>query len=295
MTRSSLLARVNERVVLLDGGMGTALMEQGLPAGKPGELWNVERPESVRAVHARYIDAGCEVVQTNTFGGNLIRLESHGIADRFEEINQAGARLAREAAGEDRLVAGNLGPSGHMLAPLGDLEPEDLEQAYKAQAEVLASAGVDYISIETLLGLEEALIALRGARAGAPDLLVTVCLVFEKKKRGFFSPMGTTPGEAALHLSEAGADLVGANCSMGSEEMAEMAPEMVSKAGVPVVMKPNAGLPEMEGTRTVYKQPPESFVRDILSMVRSGVKAVGGCCGTDERFMAALREGLDAL
>jgi 5-methyltetrahydrofolate--homocysteine methyltransferase len=281
-------------VVLLDGGMGTALMKQGLPAGTPGELWNLERPDAVRAVHAQYLEAGSEVVQTNTFGGTTLRLESHGLKDRFEDINLAGARLAREAAGDDRLVAGNLGPTGRMMPPLGDLDEEDLEEAYTAEAAVLLRGGVDYLSIETLLGLEEALAALRGARRGAPDSIITVCLVFEKKKRGFFTPMGDAPGEAARRLSEAGADMVGANCSMGSREMLEMAPEMIAGAGVPVVMKPNAGLPDMEGTQTVYRQSPEDFAADVAAMAKAGARAVGGCCGTNERFIAALKQRLKA-
>jgi methionine synthase I (cobalamin-dependent) len=192
-------------------------------------------------------------------------------------------------------VAGNIGPSGLFMPPVGDADPSVLEEAYAAQAKILAEGGADYISIETMIDLEEARIALRAARKAALDLPVSVTMVFEKKKRGFFTPMGNRPEDAARILSEEGADLVGANCSMGSQEMREMAGAMTDSAGVPVVMKPNAGLPETEGSRTVYRQDPEEFAEDLEAMVRGGVRAVGGCCGTDERFIAALRRRIDSM
>jgi methionine synthase I (cobalamin-dependent) len=143
------------------------------------------------------------------------------------------------------------------------------------------------------MDLKEALLALRGARTGAPGLPVSVCMVFEKKKRGFFSPMGDKPEDVARTLAAEGADLVGANCSMGSAEMREMAAMMVLEGGAPVVMKPNAGMPETVGTQTVYRQTPEDFAEDVLAMTGAGARVVGGCCGTDERFIAALRSLLD--
>jgi methionine synthase I (cobalamin-dependent) len=292
MTRQGLLDLLKTRVVLLDGGMGTALMKAGLQPGTPGELWNLENPDAVRGVHAAYFEAGSDVAQTNTFGGNPERLKSYGLSDRFEEINAAAVRLAREAAGPDRLVAGNIGPSGKFLPPVGDAVPEALEEGYAAQAEVLARSGADYIAVETMMDLKEALLALLGVRRGAPDRPVSMCMVFEKKKRGFFSPMGDKPGDAARALADEGADLVGANCSMGSAQMREMAASMVLEGGAPAVMKPNAGLPETVGAQTVYRQAPEDFAADVLAMTEAGARVVGGCCGTDERFIAALHRAL---
>ena len=287
-----ILQRVEKGVVLLDGAMGTALMARGLPPGVPGERWNLERPDAVKSVHLEYLEAGSDVVQTNTFGGTPLRLAAHGLGDRFEEINRSAARLAREAAGEGHLVAGNLGPTGTFLPPVGDGDPEAMEDGFAAQAALLARGGVDYLSIETMIDLEEALCALRGARKGAPGLPVSACMVFEKKPRGFFSPMGNTPEDAMRRLAEAGAALVGANCSMGSAEMLELVPALVEASPVPVVVKPNAGLPRVEGVRTVYDQAPEEFARHGAAMIRAGARAVGGCCGTDGRFIAALRRAL---
>lgn len=289
-----ILERVRRKVVLLDGAMGTALMARGLPSGVPGEEWNLEHPEKVRAVHEEYLAAGSDVVQTNTFGGNPLRLAQHGLADRFEAINRTAARLAREAAGTEHLVAGNLGPTGLMLPPVGDGDPEAFEAAFAAQAELLARAGVDYLSIETMIDLEEALCAIRGAKRGAPGLPVSACMVFEKKPRGFYSPMGNRPEASMEALVEAGAILVGANCSMGSAEMLELTPVLVEAASVPVVVKPNAGLPRAEGGRVSYDQAPEAFANQVAAMADAGARAVGGCCGTDGRFIAALRRALRA-
>ena len=295
MNGPAISERVKKQRVLLDGAMGTAMMNRGLEPGAPGELWNLERPDDVREIQGLYIAAGSDVIQTNTFGANRFRLEYHGHEDKIEAINTAAAHLAREVAGDKGMVAGNLGPSGVFLPPVGDGDPAAIEEAFTVQAEILARAGVDFISIETMIDLQEALIALRGARKGAPGLQVSVCMVFEKKKRGFFSPMGNKPGDAARTLTDEGADLVGANCSMGSVEMREMAPDFIAGAGVPVIMKPNAGMPGFEGEKAVYHQKPEDFASDLLDMVRAGARAVGGCCGTDDRFIAALRMGLDAL
>ncbi|MBU0754178.1 MAG: homocysteine S-methyltransferase family protein, partial [Planctomycetes bacterium] len=170
MGRISIKELVKERVVLLDGGMGTSLMKQGLASGKPGESWNLEKPEAIQTVHAGFFNAGSLVAQTNTFGGTGIRLENHGLAGQAREINQAAVMIARRAAGDDRWVAGNIGPSGRFLPPVGDGDPEILEAAYAEQAGWLAEAGADYISIETMLDLKEARIALKAAKQGAPGL-----------------------------------------------------------------------------------------------------------------------------
>jgi 5-methyltetrahydrofolate--homocysteine methyltransferase len=279
-------------VVLLDGAMGTALMKRGLASGAPGEAWNLENPDAIREVHSAYIAAGSDVVQSNTFGGTRFRLEHHGLKDRIREINEAAVRIARDAAGEDHWVAGNIGPSGLFLAPVGEADPETIEEGYAEQARYLAEAGADYLSIETMLDLKEARIALKAARSAAPELPVSVCMIFEKKKRGFFSPMGDKPAESLRALAEEGADMVGANCSMGSKEMLEMLEGIELDLTVPLVMKPNAGLPEARGSEVVYRQEPADFAGDIAAIVRCGARLVGGCCGSDDRFIAAIREGL---
>lgn len=293
-----LLAR---RVVLLDGGMGASLIARGLETGRSPELWNLERPDDVRDIQASFVAAGSDVIQTNTFGGNPFILEKHGLDGQTEDINRAGARIAREAAksareaaGEDCLVAGDIGPSGLMLPPVGDADPATLEEGFARQAAALAEGGVDYISIETMMDLGEALCALRGAKRGAAGLPVTVCLTIDHKKRGFFTMMGQRPGDCMQALAEAGAVAAGANCSIGSDAMVELCPQLVESAPVPVIVKPNAGLPEMSVDGPVYRQEPADFARDMAAMACAGARAVGGCCGTDDRFIAALKAELEA-
>ncbi len=285
---------LRDRVVLLDGAVGSALVEKGLEIGQSPELWNVERPDEVRQVHAAHIAAGSDVVQTNTFGGNPFALARHGLEGRTEEVNKAAARVARQAAGPNRLVAGDIGPSGLLLAPVGDAEPAELEEGFGRQAAALAAGGVDYISVETMMDLNEALCALRGALA-ATDLPVAVCLTFDRKRSGFFTMMGNSPDECMRALEGEGSTAAGANCSIGSDAMTALCPQLVAASALPVVVKPNAGLPEIVGGRAVYRQDPADFARDMAAMVQLGARAVGGCCGTDARFIAALKGELDSI
>lgn len=280
------------RPLRLDGGMGSALIAKGLKQGQPPERWNIEHPDRVEAVHASYVAAGAEVIQTNTFGGNLLVLAQHGLDGQMAEINAAAVRIARRAVGQathpvPRLVAGNIGPSGQLLSPVGDADPDALTESFARQAAALEAAGADLLAIETMTDLREALCALRGALA-ATSLPVTVCLTFDRKKRGFFTLMGDRLEDAVKRLAEAGATAVGANCSVGSAVLLEATPLLVATCPVPVIVKPNAGLPELTADGLVYRQEPEAFARDMAAAARIGAAAVGGCCGTDARFIAAL-------
>ncbi len=293
-SRPALAALAEKRVVLLDGAMGTALVELGLAAGACPELWNLERPEAVLAVHQSYVAAGSDAVQTNTFGASPLALARHGLADRMVEVNRAAAELARQAAGTDRLVAGNIGPSGRLIAPLGDVSLAELADSFARQAEVLAASGVDYLSIETMMDLAEARCALEAALG--TGLPVTVCLTFERRKRGHFTLMGNGPREAMQTLVQAGATAVGANCSLGAADMWDLVPELLEGSGsAPVIVKPNAGLPELVDGRPVYRQDPLSFAADVARCVELGARIVGGCCGTGGEHVAALRRKLFGL
>jgi len=292
--RPSIAGILQDRVALLDGGIGSSLIARGLESGHSPEAWNLERPDQVREVHAGYVASGSDVIQTNSFGGNEFILKNHGLEGRMEEINLAAARLAREAAGADRLVAGNMGPSGLLLSPLGEAEPAALEEGFARQAAALEAGGVDYVTVETMMDLNEALCALRGILA-ATRLPVTVSMTFDRKKRGFFTMMGNTPEVCMKTLADEGASAVGANCSIGSDDMVALCPILLEATATPVIVKPNAGLPAMVDGRPVYGQEPEDFARDIAAMVRLGARAVGGCCGTDARFIAAVKAEVDRL
>jgi 5-methyltetrahydrofolate--homocysteine methyltransferase len=293
--------RIARGGLLLDGGMGSALIDRGLILGQCPELWNLERPDDVLEIHASYLAAGSDIIQTNTFGGNAVALGRHGLAEQMAAINRRAVELARVAIeqtcatlgtnADELYVAGDIGPSGLSLPPVGDADPAVLEDAFAEQAAALEDGGADTISIETMVDLQEALCALRGAQRST-TLPTTVCLTYEKRPRGFFTIMGDRPDEAVRILEGAGATAVGANCSISSDVMFELAPVLTAAAGVPVILKPNAGMPRLEGARAVYDQDPGDFARDVAVMVQRGAAAVGGCCGTDHRFIAALSAAL---
>jgi len=292
----SILERIQTNVILLDGGMGSSLIAKGLAHGEASDTWNLTKPDVVKEIHLLYREAGSQVLQSNTFGASPFRLKSMGEEKLFEEINQVGVEIVREAAGGELFIAGNLGPCGAILSPYGDADPIEVMDSFIAQSEILANAGVDYISIETMMDLEEARIALKAAKKGAPGLPVSVTMVFEKKRGEFYSPMGNNAGDSVKMLVEEGADIVGANCSMGSAEMVEMCPAIVEKVNAPVVMKPNAGLPDTQsGRELTYKQSPSEFADHILMMVGRGARLVGGCCGADHRFIAEISKLINTI
>lgn len=289
-----ILERLAERTVLFDGGLGSVLIARGLPAGAGPERWNLERPEEVRAVHRAYFDAGADVVQTNTFGGNLVKLQSEGLADEEEEINAMAAELAVAIRPRDRFVSGDMGPTGRLLAPHGDLDPGEAEDAYARQALLLLGGGVDLLAVETVFQLAEAEAAVRGIRrVGEGPVLVS--LTFERKKRGFFTIMGETPRQAAETLAGLGVDILGANCTLMPADMLDLAEEMRAATDLPLVMQPNAGQPlaSPAGGPPTYDFDREAFLETMERMADLGINGVGGCCGTDPELIADLRQRLD--
>jgi 5-methyltetrahydrofolate--homocysteine methyltransferase len=320
--RNGRLLRLDEdRPLLLDGGLGSRLIARGLPAGAPPEIWNLERPEEVLAVHRAYVEAGSDVVHSNTFGANAVRLGRFNAADRLEEINLAGVRLARRAG--PRLVFGDVGPTGEYLPPVGAGDPARWREHYREQARILAGAGVDAFHLETMSDLREALVACESLQGVAPRLPVFVSLTFEKRRRGFFTIMGDPLSASLQRLSQAGAAVVGANCTLASGDMTGLAMEALSLPGLSLVLQPNAGAPQMGPSGPFYAQDPEEFAAEVSAWVARGrsarpgeavsteaesgregevppkpesrIAAVGGCCGTDENFIAALSRRLAAL
>lgn len=281
---------LGERPLLLDGGLGTMLIDRGLTTGTPPESWNLERPEDLTAVHRAYVDAGSDAVHANTFGANPVRLAQFGLEDRLEEINLAGVRSAR-AAGASFVIA-DVGPTGEYLPPVGQASLEGWREAFLRQARVLATADVDAVHIETMSDRREAKVALEALRETAPDLPVLVSLTFDQKSRGFFTIFGDRPAETFQELISAGATAVGANCTLTSPAMREMGEELLGSLDLPLIFQPNAGAPEPCADGVRYLQEPEDFARDAAALAAAGAAAVGGCCGTDPRFIEALRERL---
>jgi len=287
-----LLALIAEKkTLLLDGAMGTELMRRGFTPGAPPEVWNVTRPKDVVSIHRDYFAAGSDIVQTNTFGGSRLKLDAFDAGDRTAELNEAGARLAvelRDAEFPGRLVAGDMSATGHFVAPMGDLQPEELREVFAEQARALVAGGVDLIHLETMFDLAEVTAAVEGVRDVAPDLPLIASLAYKPGPRGYRTMMGVDPEKAARQLLDAGATTVGCNCEITADAMGELVDELREAAGRPVVAQPNAGQPRLEDGATVYDETPEHFAAIVASFPARGAGIVGGCCGTDPGFIAAL-------
>lgn len=278
--------------VITDGACGTQLQARGLPPGGFPDVWNLRHPDQVLQVARQYVLAGSEIILTNTFGSNRFRLHEIGMDHEVREINAAGVWIAREAAQGESLVFGSIGPSGKMLIT-GDTDLRLLQGAFEAQAQALAEAGVDGIVIETMSELGEARVAIAAAKA--TELPVVACMVFDCGKAKDRTMMGDTPETAACVLAEAGADAIGANCGQGIATAVDICRRFSAATSLPVWIKPNAGLPEIENGKIRYRTSPEEFASYLPALVQAGAHLIGGCCGTNPDFIRKLRALRDGL
>jgi 5-methyltetrahydrofolate--homocysteine methyltransferase len=280
--------RLATGLIIGDGGLGALLAERGLPAGTPPERWVLEKPEILDEIARAYVAAGAELITTCTFGGSPMRLAQHRLGDRFEEINRRAVAIVRAVCEGRAFVSASMGPTGHLPAPLGDANPVDVERGFAEQARVFIDAGADLICIETMTDLQEAMLAVRGVRSISAALPVIATMTFELTKRGPFTVMGVTVPQAAERLAAAGADVVGANCGAGVEEMLVVAEAFLGCSKVPVAIQPNAGLPQLKDGRLTYPTSPEFFADAIAPLAARGVRILGGCCGTTPAHIRAL-------
>ena len=281
-------------VIVGDGAWGTLLMARGLRPGEPPEVFNLTRPEALEDIARQYLEAGAEIITTNTFGGSPARLRQYGLDDRTEAINRAAVEAARRAAGERAYVSASVGPSGHLLKPYGDADPSEIGAGFERQIRALAGAGVDLICVETMTDLIEAVLAVRAARAFAPGVPVMATLTFDKTRRGFFTVMGVSIEQAVRGLTEAGADILGSNCGNGIEIMIDIAREFRARTDRPIAIQSNAGLPEQRGGEIVYPEEPEFMAAKAATLVELGVTLIGGCCGTTPAHIRAIRRVVDS-
>ncbi len=291
MPKADIRDLVRQRLVLYDGGMGTMLFAAGLVDGEAPEPWNWEKPEVVTAVYRAYYEAGSDVVQTNTFGGSPIKMSEVGLAERAYEANYLAAKALCEVCPEGRYVAGDVGPTGKFMQPMGEYTREEFDASFEAQIHGLVDGGVDLISIETMYSLQEALSAL-GAVKRISDRPVIVGMTFDRNPRGFFTLMGETVPTCLQALKDHGADIVGSNCTHGSPVFVDLAKVIRDSTDLPVIVQPNRGKPALEKETMVYKQTAEEFAADARRIADAGVNILGGCCGTTPEFIAALRRTL---
>ena len=280
--------------VVADGAMGTMLMQNGLEFGDPPEVWNLEHPEIIRRVQRGYLDAGSQIIPTNTFGGNRLRLELHGREDRVDQLNRTAAVLARveaDAADHPAIVAGDIGPSGQIMAAIGGtLTPELAREVFAEQARGLAAAGVDVMWIETMSDLSEAVAAIQGAKDAAPGVPVIATMSFDTRGH---TMMGVSPEKAAAALLEAGAVAVGGNCGNGPDELIPVLERMhAAFPDATLVAKGNVGQPTLVGMSVSYETTPEMMADFARRFRDAGAKVIGACCGSTPPHLRAMAEAL---
>lgn len=294
----ALLERIKKGEILIaDGAMGSLLMARAkdLIKGKCPEFINLSRTDILEEVAGLYLEAGADIVQTNTFGGSPLKLSDYSLEDKTEEINRAAVAAVKKIVEGRAYVSASCGPSGKMLKPYGTTDPEEMSESFSRQLKVLIDAGADIICVETMTDIMEAVLAVKAAKELSPATPVMATMTFDKTPRGFFTMMGVTIEKAAKELGAAGADIVGSNCGNGIENMILIAREFKQFTSLPVIIQSNAGLPEVKGDGVIYPETPEFMAEKSKELAAAGVSIIGGCCGTTPEHIRVIGETIRSL
>ncbi len=275
---NTFLHRLSLGPIVSSGAVGTLIQDRGLPAGETSEIWNIQHPEEVAEVYHSFHEAGAELIGTNTFGANRIKLKRFGLEERTYEMNRRGAAIARQALPRSCFIFGSVGPTGELLAPLGALAQEEVYGVFREQSLALAEGGVDVLCFRTMSDLEEIQIAIRAAREST-NLPIIATMSFSLGQKGYRTMMGIDPETAVRALREEGVQVIGSNCGQGMEEMVGLMAEMRGLDSGYLAAQPNAGTPQWIGEKTVYAQEPEAFSAKVQDLLDLGVSVIGGCCG----------------
>jgi 5-methyltetrahydrofolate--homocysteine methyltransferase len=285
-----ILEKVLKDGLIFDGGMGSILISKGIAGGEAPELWNLKYPDIIKNIHRAYYDAGSDVASANTFGASAIKLKKMGVTQSVEDVNRIGVQIARDVCGKGQYVAGDLGSLGEMLQPMGTVSFDEAVDCFAQQAGFLEDEGVDVFLIETVFDINIAYAAIKAVRS-VSEKPIFCSLTFNKTKKGFFTIFGNNAEESMKLLVDAGASAVGANCSMGSKTMVDLAAEIKKSVEVPAIIMPNAGMPETTKDNNVFYPENEIvFANNIKKIKNLGVEIVGGCCGTTPEYIKKINE-----
>jgi 5-methyltetrahydrofolate--homocysteine methyltransferase len=285
----------NNKVLISDGAWGTFLHQRGLQPGECPELWNITHRGDVLAIAKSYVDAGADMILTNSFGGSPFKFKHYDLQDRTFELNSAAAEISREAAGDDHFVLGSIGPTGVMLM-MGEVSEQELYDGFKIQAEALKKGGADAICIETMSALDEAILAIRAVKA-TTDLEIICTFTFERTLNGEFrTMMGVSPSEMAKEVKKAGAAIIGTNCGNGFDQMIEIVREIRTvDSSTPILVHANAGKPIYQQGETIFPEGPDKMAAKVGELVACGANIIGGCCGTTPAHILAMVKAVKAL
>lgn len=282
-----------DKIMLLDGGMGSELIKRGLPPGKCPELYNIEKPEIVKEIHKDYFNAGSMAVLTNSFGASSIKLKSFNLNDNCFEINKKAAEIAVSVKTKNKYVGGSIGPTGQFLKPQGNYEEKQFEESYLIQIEGLIEGGVDFLLIETQYDLREAACALRAAEKANVEnhMPIFISMTYQKYPKGYFTIMGNSVNQCLEELTRYNISAVGANCTLNSEEMIPIVKIMSQTSPLPIIVQANAGKPGINKSGKIkYSQGAEEYASYVPQLIEAGAKIIGGCCGTDPEYIRLMAE-----
>lgn len=275
----NLLSELKNKILFCDGAMGTELVKYGFKSGDCPEEWNITNKDKIKSIHKSYVDAGCDIILTNTFGANRINLKKFNLEDKVHHFNLAGADLAREVAGDNHFVFGDIGSTGELLEPYGNLTIQELEGAFREQINALLHGKVDAIIFETMSSIEEITTGIKISKK-ISDLPVIASMTFERGTHGYKTMMGVNIETAVKKLIESNADIIGTNCGKGIDETIEIIKEMRKTTEIFLIAEPNAGIPKIVDGKVVYNETPDIMGKKTSLLVKAGINIIGGCCGT---------------
>ncbi|MEN3188050.1 MAG: homocysteine S-methyltransferase family protein [Atribacterota bacterium] len=280
---------LSQKVLIFDGAMGTRLQKKGLPAGYPPEEWNLSHPDTVREIHQSYVDAGADLIQTNTFGANRLRLGKYGLTEKIRDINHRAVSIAHSTLKPGVILLASVGPLGEFLEPFGDLTHQKARDIFQEQVDILREAGIEFFHLETFNSSQEAILALEAVHETGGKAIVS--FTFNRRGNQFTTLLGETPESLVSTFSSLPVLSLGANCGTGMKEMVSiMADYRKYHPHLFLSAKPNAGVPQLVGETVFYTETPEDFAKGAIELLALNVQIIGGCCGTDERYIKALKD-----